>query len=240
MGANVTTSNLNRRQFLKGAAIGSATIGVPFAAAAAVDDKKRFEENVVEPSAYLFLNLGEQAFIEAVVDHMVPADQWSPNGTQMGIANFIDRSLASGWGKGERLYMQGPWKKGLPTQGYQLPLTPSQVYRTGITASNEYCMKQYQQHFAQLKANQKEEFLKGIQAGKITFSEALPSKTFYALLYDNVVEGMFSDPVYGGNRNKAGWKILGFPGAIATNGRNVEIYFDKPFHAPVFSIGDLA
>ena len=191
MGANVTTSNLNRRQFLKGAAIGSATIGVPFAAAAAVDDKKRFEENVVEPSAYLFLNLGEQAFIEAVVDHMVPADQWSPNGTQMGIANFIDRSLASGWGKGERLYMQGPWKKGLPTQGYQLPLTPSQVYRTGITASNEYCMKQYQQHFAQLDEPEeyhKQSFLQS------AFEDTEEQKHLYPVCTNNL-QHIIQEPV---------------------------------------------
>jgi hypothetical protein len=59
-----------------------------------------------------------------LVDHMVPADELSPKGTEIGINIYIDRALAGGWGKGERLYMQGPWKLGTPSQGYQLPLTP--------------------------------------------------------------------------------------------------------------------
>ena len=43
------------------------------------------------------------------------------------------------------------------------------------------------------------------------------------------MEGMFSDPIYGGNRNKAGWKLIGFPGAIAVHRENVERYRDKEF-----------
>ena len=52
---------------------------------------------------------------------MVPADELTPKGTDLGLAIFIDRALAGGWGKGDRMYMQGPWKRGVPSQGYQLP-----------------------------------------------------------------------------------------------------------------------
>jgi len=45
------------------------------------------------------------------------------------------------------------------------------------------------------------------------------------------MQGMFSDPIYGGNRNKAGWKLIGFPGAIAVHRDNVEKYKDKKFPA---------
>jgi gluconate 2-dehydrogenase gamma chain len=27
------------------------------------------------------------------------------------------------------------------------------------------------------------------------------------------MEGFFADPLYGGNKNMAGWKMIGFPGA---------------------------
>ena len=74
---------------------------------------------------------------------MVPADELSPKGTDIGINIFIDRALAGAWGKGDRLYMQGPWKKGVPSQGYQLPLTPAQLYRAGIVATNAHCRKTY-------------------------------------------------------------------------------------------------
>ena len=89
-----------------------------------------------KPAGYEFLNLDEAAFVEALVDHMVPADEISPKGTDLGVNIYIDRALAGGWGKGDRLFMQGPWKKGAPSQGYQLPLTPAQLYRAGIEATN--------------------------------------------------------------------------------------------------------
>ena len=66
---------------------------------------------------YAFLNLDEAAFVEALVDHMVPADELTPKGTDIGINIYIDRALAGGWGKGDRLYMQGPWKPGVAEPG---------------------------------------------------------------------------------------------------------------------------
>jgi Gluconate 2-dehydrogenase subunit 3 len=80
-------------------------------------------------AGYAFLNLDEAAFVEALVDHMIPADEVSPKGTDLGVNIYIDRALAGAWGNGERLYMQGPWKLGAPSQGYQLPLPPAQLYR---------------------------------------------------------------------------------------------------------------
>jgi gluconate 2-dehydrogenase gamma chain len=100
-----------------------------------------------EAAGYEFLNLDEAAFIEALVDHMVPADEVSPKGTDLGVNIYIDRALAGAWGKGERLYMQGPWKQGAPSQGYQLPLTPAQLCRAGIAATNTHCRKTYGRSF---------------------------------------------------------------------------------------------
>ena len=54
---------------------------------------------------------------------------------------------------------------------------------------------------------------------------------FWTTLYQTVMEGMFADPIYGGNRDKAGWKLIGFPGAIAVHRENVEKYRDKKFPA---------
>ena len=36
---------------------------------------------------------------------------------------------------------------------------------------------------------------------------------FFAMLLQNTKEGYFSDPVYGGNKDMAAWKMIGFPGA---------------------------
>src|SRR5439155_8143826 len=186
------------------------------------------------------LNLEEQAFVETLVDHMVPADELTPKGTDIGISIYIDRALAGAWGKGERLYMQGPWKVGVSSQGYQLPLTPAQLYRAGITATNDYCRKAYGKVFDRLDETQREEVLVGLSTGKVSFDNGLPVRVFWTTVYQTVMEGMFSDPIYGGNRNKAGWRLIGFPGAIAVHRENVEKFRDKKFPADPISIADMS
>ncbi len=96
------------------------------------------------PHAYTFLSPPEAAFVESAVDRLIPSDDLTPGGTDCGVATFIDRQLGGAWGSGDRLYMQGPWQKGSPTQGYQLPLTPAQFFRLGIAETNAYCRKTYQ------------------------------------------------------------------------------------------------
>ena len=42
--------------------------------------------------------------------------------------------------------------------------------------------------------------------------------------------------IYGGNRNKTGWKMIGFPGVIAVHRENIEKYKDKKFPVDPVSI----
>src|SRR6266436_8969834 len=139
----------DRRAFLKSAVAGSAaaaTVSLPRPAEAQQGAPAAANTN----AAYAYLNSEEAAFVEALVDHMVPADEYTPKGTDLGLNVYIDRALAGGWGKGERLYMQGPWKQGVPSQGYQLPLTPAQLYRAGIEATNAHCLKAHGKPFDRL------------------------------------------------------------------------------------------
>ena len=237
-------TDFGRRDFLKGAVAGSvATTGPLVAEANAQARAAATSPAAAAPtvSGYAFLNLDEAAFIEALVDHMVPADDLTPKGTDIGINVYIDRALAGAWGKGDRLYMQGPWKTGVPSQGYQLPLTPAQLYRAGIEAANAHCRKTYGKTFDRLAEQQREEVLAGLSTAKITFDNGLPVRLFWGMVYQTVMEGMFSDPIYGGNRNKAGWKLIGFPGAIAVHRENIEKYKDKKFPAAdPLSIADMS
>jgi gluconate 2-dehydrogenase gamma chain len=230
----------DRRDFLKGAVVGGAAAATGTVAAPAPAEAQAQPTPAPQPG-YAFLNIEEAAFVEALVDHMVPADDLSPKGTDIGINIFIDRALAGGWGKGERLYMQGPWKRGTPNQGYQLPLTPAQLYRAGIEATNAHCRKTYGgKPFDRLDAKQREEVLVGLSEGKITFENGPPARTFWGTVYATVMQGMFSDPIYGGNRDKAGWKLIGFPGAIAVHRENVEKYRNKKYTAEILGIADLS
>ena len=231
----------DRRKFLKSAVAGSAAAAaVTLPQSAPAQQGAAVPKGAPAPAVYEYLNLEEQAFIEAVVDHMVPADALSPKGTDIGINVFIDRALAGGWGKGARLYMQGPWKQGVPNQGYQLPLTPAELYRAGIPAANAYCVKTYGRTFDKITEAQREEFLLAWQAGKVTFEGGPPARVFFSMLYQNVMQGMFSDPIHGGNRGKAGWKMIGFPGIIAVHYQNVEKFRDKKYTAEYVGISDMS
>jgi len=120
-------------------------------------------------------------------------------------------------------------------------MTPAQLYRAGIEATNAYCLKTYGgKPFDRLDAKQREEVLVGLSGGKITFENGPPARTFWGTVYQNVMEGMFSDPIHGGNRNKAGWKMIGFPGAIAVHRENIEKFKDKPFPSNPVSIADMS
>ena len=218
-----------RRQFLGGAGVAGAAAAAahaltPVAPASAQTPAQAAPPANAQPqpAGYTFFKPQEALFIEAVVDHMVPKDELTPSGTDIGLATYIDRALAGSWGKGDRLYMQGPWARGSANQGYQLPLTPAALYRAGIEGANAHCRKAYGQTFDRCTAEQKETFLRELSGGKITLAGGLPGRTFFTALYENVMEGMFADPIYGGNRDKVCWKMIGFPGVSANNAENIK------------------
>jgi gluconate 2-dehydrogenase gamma chain len=236
---------LDRRDFLKSAVVGGAAAAGTGAIAPA--DMAQAQQaapaaNAVGPTAvgYTFLDLDEAAFVEMLVDHMIPADDLTPKGTDLGINIYVDRALAGGWGKGDRLYMQGPWRPGVPSQGYQLPLTPAQLYRAGFAATNAHCNKAYGLSFDRINEAQREEVLVGLSTAKISFDSGLPVRVFWSALYQTVMEGLFSDPIYGGNRDKAGWRMIGFPGVIAVHRDHVEKYRGKPFPSTPLGIADMS
>ena len=231
----------DRRAFLKSAvAGGAAAAAVSIPQSAHAQPAAAAATTATASPGYAFLNPEEAAFVEALVDHMIPADDLTPKGSDIGLNVFIDRALAGGWGKGERLYMQGPWKQGTPSQGYQLPLTPAELYRNGIAASNAHCVKTYKKTFDKLSEAERQEFLLALQGGKVTFDDGLPSRVFFGMMYQTVMEGMFADPMYGGNKDKAGWKLIGFPGVIAVNYQNVEKFRDKAFTVKPVGIADMS
>jgi gluconate 2-dehydrogenase gamma chain len=232
--------SLGRRDFLKGAVVGGAVAATSTGLSQVAEAQTPAADATVTAPGYEYFNLEEAAFVETLVDHMVPADDLSPKGTDLGLAVYIDRALAGAWGKGERLYMQGPWQLGVPSQGYQLPLTPAQLYRAGIKATNEHCQKTYGKPFDHLTAEQREEVLLGLSGGKIKFDSGLPVRPFWATMYQTVMEGMFADPIYGGNRNKAGWRMIGFPGVLGLYRDAIVKYRDKKYPLDPVSIEDMS
>jgi gluconate 2-dehydrogenase gamma chain len=190
-----------------------------------------------EPEAYTYFTEPEAAFIEAAVERLIPTDQHGPGARSAGVAFFIDQQLVGAFGTAAKMYRNGPWDAGTPMQGYQLRQTPAEVYRQGIAGTQAYCNKTYQMGFAQLTAAQQDDVLKGLDGGTIKF-DIVPAKAFFEMLLQNTVEGFFGDPLYGGNRDKAGWKLVGFPGVAAFYANKITDY-NKPYNVPPVSIADV-
>ncbi len=235
------SDKVRRRDLLLGAGVvGAAALPIAGPAAAQAPAAKPPAAVHPAPAGYMFLKPSEQAFVEALVDHMIPADELTPSGTDIGVAVFIDRACSGSWGRGDRLYMQGPFKAGTANQGYQLPLTPAEFYQQGIAASNAYCRKTYGKAFDRITAAEKEAFLKGLQASKIELA-GVPGREFFDMVYQTVMEGLFADPIYGGNRDMVGWRMVGFPGVSANNAENIKKYNDgMPFKAEPLGIADMS
>jgi gluconate 2-dehydrogenase gamma chain len=169
----------------------------------------------VNPLGWYFFTPDEVATVEAIVDRLIPQDHLSIGGKEAGCAVFIDRQLAGSFGKSSRLYMKPPFANGLPTQGYQSELTPSGRYRDGLRALNDHARAGHGKSFAQLKGPEQDAILTGLEKGEIDLKlpHGLGSRAFFELVLQNTMEGFFADPLYGGNKGMAGWKLVGFPGA---------------------------
>jgi len=224
----------SRRDFLRDVAVIAGVASLDATAnAAGLPANMAGSPSVAAPAAaasgYLSLGPDEAAFVEALVDVMCPADHLTPRGVECGLAFFIDRQLAGAFGRGERLYRNGPWRPGMPQDGYQRPLTPEQFYKAGIKAADEACRRQHGRAFAELEPGVADEMLTEFAAGGSTEESALLAEWFNELAYPLFVQACFADPIYGGNRNKVFWKMLGYPGLPAVNGLNMVRYRGKPF-----------
>jgi gluconate 2-dehydrogenase gamma chain len=181
-----------------------------------------------DTTTYVFLNTAEAAFIEAAIARLIPADDQWPGALEAGVANYIDKQLAGAWGAGERLYRSGPWRPGTPSQGYQLPYTPAELFRTALAGIR----KELQRPFAKMSAGEQDAYLKRLQAGGRDLG-GVPSEVFFAHLWQCTLEGFFSDPVYGGNRDMVSWRMIGFPGAYASYYDLVDKHGIKIVRAPM-------
>jgi gluconate 2-dehydrogenase gamma chain len=221
---------LDRRHFLLGGVAAGVTGAA--AAAAAVHDGELgappqtfrgsvpWQEGTADAppeasgSGYVFFTAEEAAFIEAAVARLIPNDEVGPGAVEANVPFFLDRQLAGPFGRGDHYYLGGPWPKGTPEQGYQSRYSPAQLYRAAVVAIDSHVRANLgAASFAKLAVADQDKALKGLESGAITLEGGVDSKSFFAMLLQNTKEGYFSDPIYGGNKDMAAWKMIGFPGA---------------------------
>jgi gluconate 2-dehydrogenase gamma chain len=211
--------------------------------------------------AYTFFTVPEARFIESAVDRLIPSDELGPGALEAGVPYFIDQQLQGKFGLAATWYMQGPWgagtagqrgESGQPAdaqtaidtaeeQGYQLPLTPQELYRLCIAALDMHTEDGQGVVFADLEGAQQDGLLSALENGELSI-EPLPSSllsAFWTLLLDNTMQGYFADPAYGGNQNKVGWRLVGFPGVAAAYRGVMEAYYGQLYQVEPVSIADI-
>ena len=132
-------------------------------------------------------------------------------------------------------------KAGLTVVGLERgeDLTPREFFAAGVVATNAWTRKTYGKDFDRLTAKEREAALKDMEAGKATFDD-FNSKQFFEALLKIVMEGFFADPIYGGNRNKAGWRMVGYPGLPAVYSTLIDEYRNKRYVVEPQSIADFS
>jgi len=197
----------SRRDFLRSSLVAISTVtltsGAPTVLASPGNGQKQER----------FLNDPEKRFLESAVERLIPRDEHWAGAAEAGVVNYIDLQMAGAWGRGELLYRHGPFRTGTPSQGFQLEYTPAELFRRSISAISAHFAAQGKA-FDQLPPAEQDRYLASLEKGGIDL-DGVPCNVFFELLLKHTVEGFFSDPIYGGNKNKVGWRMLGFPGAYS-------------------------
>ncbi|KIT17066.1 gluconate 2-dehydrogenase subunit 3 family protein [Jannaschia aquimarina] len=199
----------SRRDLLAGAAALSATAAYSAALAQGVGDLAALPHTA---GGYLFFTDAEATAVEAMVDRLIPAGGVGPGAIEAGVPTFLDRALRAGYGLGEGQYLEGPFQAGTPEQGYQLPLEPHQLYRVALADIADWAQAVHGAPFAELPPATQDDALRLMQSGDMALAN-LPAALFFGTFWFDVRTAYFSDPIHGGNRDMAAWRMVGFPGA---------------------------
>ncbi len=167
-----------------------------------------------------FFTEAEAAVVAAAAARIFPSDESGPGAHEAGVVIFIDRQLAGPWGRDAHRYTREPFDDGLTAEfGYQGKATPREVYRQGLKDLAG---------FDKLPPAQQDEKLKSIE-----------NSVFFGALRRNVIEGMFCDPIHGGNVDMVGWQLIGFPGPRMSNANDIDKHFGEAFRPKLVSLREV-
>ena len=156
-----------------------------------------------------FFTEAEARIVAAATARIFPSHDSGPGAQEAGVVIYIDRQLAGPYGRDRFRYTQPPFEDASPELGYQGKETPRQIYREGLKSLKGFDV---------LSIEEQDKALRAIE-----------SSVFFSLLRQNTIEGMFCDPMHGGNAGMIGWQLIGFPGPRMSNYDDVEKHFGEPF-----------
>jgi len=194
-GTVMSKTDEGRRAFLVGAVAGAAAGAGAVATAALVSDSQppATPEGGLDPLSAAarqgaFLNAADAETVAAIAERIMPGAPGKPGATEAGVLNYIDLALAGAY------------------------TDLQEFYRHGLAALETHCRQTYSETFAKLAPAQQDETIASLEDGKVESFTWPAARAFFETLRTHTMEGMFADPVYGGNKDFAGWNLVGFPG----------------------------
>jgi len=166
-----------------------------------------------------FFTEDEALTIAAAAARIFPADESGPGANEAGVVIYIDRQLAAAYGRDHYRYTQPPFESGLPEQGYQGKETPREIYRAGLKLLGRFHLLPPADQDARLKQ--------------------IETTVFFSLLRTHTIEGMFCDPMHGGNAGMIGWQMIGFPGPRMSYFDDVDQHYGTAFRQKPASLAQI-
>jgi gluconate 2-dehydrogenase gamma chain len=148
------------------------------------------------------LSPGEAATIAAFCERLIPSDATGPGAREANVIRYIDRALA-----GDLSAFRG-------------------AYTAAVVAINAYSQQRFGAPFASLTAAQQDQIIDDMDRNQVrpqdpsverqagaSAPQFLPNaRAVFEMIRTHAVQGMFGDPMHGGNTNFVGWKLVRFPG----------------------------
>ena len=164
----------------------------------------------------------------AAVDRLIPPDEVCPGAAAAGVADYIDGLLGAFLVDPPRIFAGGPFSGrhgGDPGFGRWLPLgrVEELAWRTRIEGSHGIPEREVNGPVI----GWQEQYRRALTDLGADFADAGPDEqdrrldtvpAFKELLHGHACEGMYGDPVYGGNRDGIGWRAIGFDGDVLPRG----------------------
>ncbi|HEY4365098.1 MAG TPA: gluconate 2-dehydrogenase subunit 3 family protein [Bryobacteraceae bacterium] len=154
------------------------------------------------------LSADQRQILDAFIDRLVPKDELGPGAVECGVGDYIDRCLA----------------------GFNAAEKPQ--FLEGLSNLDVFSLRTQGIAFAGLSADKRDAVLTAIDN-----NQAPELRGFFNRVRRLTLEGMFSDPVYGGNKNFAGWDLIGYPGAkmaVAAEDQRMKT-LPKPYRKELYS-----
>jgi gluconate 2-dehydrogenase alpha chain len=127
--------------------------------------------------------------LRALMERMFPSDDLGPGAREIGVVEYMLRSFA------------GAYAGHIPT------------YRRVLAALNRVADGKWKSTFVALSPAQQDTLIARLERGELQEFASTEHARVFDLIWQHMREGLFADPIHGGNRDMLGWRLIGFPGA---------------------------